>query len=296
MRKIMILNLINVVLILAISCAEREAGPIKAAGVVDGDVITVKTLVGGSADQCRIIEGAQVSKGDILVEVNAEKLLTRIKGLDIKDKEVRVSQKKIESREDLVRSNLDYWNDQVERLKRLAKKESVAEDELKKAELKLKEVKTSLFELKQSLNELRVKQESLKNQRKQIKLQIKDHTITSPVTGFIMERFISSQETLFPGSPVADILDLDSLFIETFLEEKELSGLELRQEVNILLDGEPAPFKGEIINFGREAEFSPKYIISEKERESLLYKVKIQVKEHLEKFKLGMPVTVIFHE
>lgn len=296
MRKKSNLILVVILLMLSISCAQKEAGPIKAAGVVDGDVVTVKTLVGGSTDQLNIKEGAQVSKGEVLVEVEAEKLLNQMQGLDIKEKEIRIHRKKLESRQDLLNSNLDYWEDQVKRLKRLAQKESVAEDELKKAELKLKEVRTSLYEIKESLNELLVKQESLKNQRKQIKLQAKDHSITSPVSGFILERYISSQETLFPGSPVADILDLDSLFIETFLEEKELSGLELGQEVDILIDGESHRFRGEIINFGREAEFSPKYIISEKERKSLLYKVKIRIKEHLEKFKLGMPVTVIFRE
>jgi len=92
------------------------------------------------------------------------------------------------------------------------------------------------------------------------------------------------------------VLDIESLFIETFLEEKEISGLELGQEVIILLDGEADEFSGEIMSFGREPEFSPKYIISEKERKSLLFKVKIKIKKNLEKFKLGMPVTVIFHE
>ncbi len=296
MRKKSILILMVIIFLLLGSCTEKEAGPIKAAAVVDGDVITVKTLVGGSAGKCNIKEGAQVDKGDVLMEVDAEKLLIQMQGLDIKEKEIRINKKKLENRKDLLNSNLGYWEDQVKRLQRLAQKESVSKDDLRKAELKLKEIQTSLLEVKQSLNELGIQEESLKNQREHLKLQIKDYTVTSPVTGFILERFVSSQETVFPGSAIADVLDLDSLFIETFLEEKELSRLELGQEVIILLDGESTEFKGEIINFGREAEFSPKYIISEKERKSLLFKVKIRIKENKEKFKLGMPVTVIFQK
>lgn len=296
MRKKSILILMVIIFLLLGSCTEKETGPIKAAAVVDGDVITVKTLVGGSAGKCNIKEGAQVDKGDVLMEVDAEKLLIQMQGLDIKEKEIRINKKKLENRKDLLNSNRGYWEDQVKRLQRLAQKESVSKDDLRKAELKLKEIQTSLLEVKQSLNELGIQEESLKNQREHLKLQIKDYTVTSPVTGFILERFVSSQETVFPGSAIADVLDLDSLFIETFLEEKELSRLELGQEVIILLDGESTEFKGEIINFGREAEFSPKYIISEKERKSLLFKVKIRIKENKEKFKLGMPVTVIFQK
>jgi len=296
MRERTILIFMFVILLFLEFCAEKEAGPIKAAGVVDGDVVTVKTLVGGIVEQCNISEGAQINKDDVLVEVDAQKLLIQMQGLDIKKKEIRINRKKLESRTELLNSNLKYWQDQVERLKRLAQKESVSRDELRRAELKLKEVKTSLLELKQSLDELSVKEEGLKNQKDQLSLQIQDHIIKSPVTGFILERFISTQETVFPGSVIADVLDLESLFIETFLEEKEISGLELGQEVTILLDGEADEFSGEIMSFGREAEFSPKYIISEKERKSLLFKVKIKIKKNLEKFKLGMPVTVIFHE
>jgi HlyD family secretion protein len=294
MRKTSILIIMVVILMSLASCAKKEAEQIKAAGVVDGDVVTVKTLVGGSAGKLNFKEGVQVHKGDVLVEVDAEKLLKQIQGLEIKGKEIRINRKKLESRTELLNSNLKYWEEQVERLRRLAQKESVSKDDLRKAELKLKEVQTSLLEVKQSLDELEVKEESLKNQTEQLKLQIKDHTITSPVTGYILERFISPQETVFPSSAIADILDMDSLFIETFLEEKEISQLNRGQEVMIRLDGESGEFKGEIINFGREAEFSPKYIISEKERKSLLFKVKIKITEQLEKFKLGMPVTVIF--
>ncbi len=292
-RVIFISGLILV--LVSASCKSKEAEPIKASGVVDGDVITVKTLVGGSADKVSIREGARVSKGDILVEVNSEKLLVQMQGLDIKEKQLPVSRKKLESRKVFLRSNLDYWENQVQKFKRLNQKESISEDEVRKAELKLEEVKTSLFEVNQTLSELSIQSESIKNQKEQLMLQIQDHIVTSPVAGVILERFVSQGETVFPGSVVADVLNLDSLFIETFLEEREMSGLLLGQEVSILLDGEQTPFKGEIINFGREAEFSPKYIISEKERKSLLYKVKIRIKGHTEKFKLGMPVTVVIN-
>jgi HlyD family secretion protein len=276
-------------------CKVKEAQPIKASGVVDGDVITVKTLAGGSADKVNIREGARVNKDDILVEINSEKLQVQMQGLDIREEELPVSRKKLENRKVFLRSNLDYWESQVQKFKRLSQKESISEDEVKKAELKLEEVKTSLFEVNQSLSELSIQSESIKNQKEQLMLQIKDYIVTSPVTGVVLERFISQGETVFPGTAVADILDQDSLFIETFLEEEEISGLLLGQEVSILLDGEQTPYEGEIINFGREAEFSPKYIISEKERKSLLYKVKVRIKGPMEKFKLGMPVTIIIN-
>lgn len=85
----------------------------------------------------------------------------------------------------------------------------------------------------------------------------------------------------------------DSLFVETFLEEKELGRLKPDQEVAVLVDGYAGELKGHIFYVSREAEFSPKYFISEKERKTLLYQVKIRVKDEEGILKLGMPVTIV---
>jgi len=94
-----------------------------------------------------------------------------------------------------------------------------------------------------------------------------------------------------------DILDTSSLYVEIFIEEKEISSLKLNQQVQIVIDGrEDKKLSGVITYFGKKAEFSPKYIISEKERKALLYQVKIGIRKDVELFKVGMPVTVIINK
>jgi len=71
--------------------------------------------------------------------------------------------------------------------------------------------------------------------------------------------------------------------------------LKLNQRAKIIVDGlEDQSFSGFIALFGKKAEFSPKYIVAEKERQALLYQVKIRIDRDLDVFKIGMPVTVIF--
>ena len=60
------------------------------------------------------------------------------------------------------------------------------------------------------------------------------------------------------------------------------------------MDGIERPvFRGRIAAFGRKAEFSPKYIVAEKERQALLYQVKVRIDRDLDVFKIGMPVTSV---
>ncbi len=280
-------------LVLVFSCTKEQTDYTKAAGIVDGDIITVKAAVAGEIEALHIEEGLPVKKGDVLVEVNNDKLLNQLEGLSIRKKEIKVNRKKINNKIKLLKSKLKYWKQQVERFQRLREKESISGDKLEKAELQLEEVETSLFDAQQSLSSLSIQSENISNQEQHLKLLLEDHVITSPVSGVVLEKFLSEGEVVFPGGAVADILDKDSLYVEAFIEGEEISQLELGQEISILLDGMGEKvFSGRISYFGRKAEFSPKYIISEKERRSLLYQVKIRIDKDREFFKIGMPVTV----
>jgi HlyD family secretion protein len=280
-------------LMFLIGCRRKSPEIIITAGVVDGDVITVKSPVAGKVEILNFDEGAGVTEDAVLMVVDSEKIENQIQGLDIQEREISVNRKKLERQINLLKATHEYWKEQVARFERLEEKESISGDQLKQARLKLDEVEASLFDTQQSLNSLFNQSANIQNQKERLRLVLEDHNITSPVSGIVLERFVSEGETIFPSTPVADILDGASLFVETFLEEQELSLLELGEHVDILVDGqEGRMFSGTIINFGQKAEFSPKYIISEKERRSLLYRVKIRLDGDLDVFKLGMPVTV----
>ena len=139
-----------------------------------------------------------------------------------------------------------------------------------------------------------IRENKIANQKEYLQLILKDHLIKAPFNGVALEKFISVGENVFPGTPLVDILDISSLYIEIFIEEKEITSLKLKQRAQIVVDGlEDRELSGVISYFGKKAEFSPKYVISEKERKSLLYRVKVAIDRNHETFKIGMPVTII---
>jgi len=69
----------------------------------------------------------------------------------------------------------------------------------------------------------------------------------------------------------------------------------LNQKAVIQPDGIDKELTGVISYFGKKQNFL-QYIISEKERQSMLYRVKIKVEDTLGILKLGMPVTVVLEK
>jgi HlyD family secretion protein len=195
----------------------------------------------------------------------------------------------------LIKENLKYLNRQVKRFQRLGKSRSLAGEKVENMELKLLEAETSAYDLKKSIESLDIQKERAGNKKEYLELVLNDHHIKAPAAGVIVEKFVSAGENVFPNSSIVDILDISGIYVEVFIEEREISSLKLNQAAQIFVDGlEDKEISGVISYFGKKAEFSPKYIVSEKERKSLLYRVKVRVEKGVDFLKVGMPVTIVF--
>jgi multidrug resistance efflux pump len=284
------------VLVLFFSCRKNDL-EIRAPGVVDGEIASIKAMAAGTLDRLLVREGQAVNQGELIAEINRDKILNGMGELDLAVREIANSEARAREKRQLLSANLGYWREQVQRFERLKQSQSISGDQLEKSRLQLKDAQTSLFELDRSLEALQIQKERIVNKRQALDLAERDMLLRSPVSGVVLDTFISPGESVFPGVALADILDLTSLFVDVFIEEKEIAALKLGQQAMIIVDGmETRTFSGRISAFGRKAEFSPKYIVAEKERQALLYQVKVRLDRDLDVFKVGMPVTVIFNK
>ncbi|MCK5056279.1 MAG: efflux RND transporter periplasmic adaptor subunit [Candidatus Aminicenantes bacterium] len=295
MRKINNLILLIMIAVFFSGCGPGSGSEIEAPGIVDGNIITLKSQVVGIVEQFAVREGEIVEQGTIIARIGSDKIENQLKEVEIALKEIAINREKALKKSTLSDENLKFLRKQVNRFRRLEKNRSLAGEKVENMELRLLEAETSAFDLQKTLESLDVQKERAQNKKEYLGLLLKDHHIAAPAAGVIVEQFISAGENVFPNSAIVDILDTSSLFVEVFIEEVEISALKLNQRAAIIVDGlEDEDISGVISYFGKKAEFSPKYIISEKERKALLYRVKIRADKGSAHLKVGMPVTVRF--
>ncbi len=274
-----------------------NGGPdgVRAPGVVDGEIASVRALSGGTLERLLVREGQPLARGELVAELNRDKVRNGMEEVEIAVREIANSEARAREKRGLLAANLDYWQGQAQRFERLHAGQSVSGDQLAKVRLQLQEARTALQDLDRSLEALVIQKERLANKRRALELADRDLQLRSPVAGVVLETFTQEGETVLPGAALADVLDLSSLFVDVFVEERELAALKIGQEARVLVDGlEGRTFSGRIAYFGRKAEFSPKYIVAEKERQALLFQVKVRLEKDVDAFKVGMPVTVVF--
>ncbi|HTS71077.1 MAG TPA: efflux RND transporter periplasmic adaptor subunit [Terriglobia bacterium] len=115
-------------------------------------------------------------------------------------------------------------------------------------------------------------------------------TLTAPFDGVILVRQAELGEVVVPGTPIITLADLDHLWVRVYVPETDLGKVHWDQAVDVRTDTYPDKvYRGRISFISSEAEFTPKSVQTEKERVTLVYRVKVEVENPNHELKPGMP-------
>jgi HlyD family secretion protein len=304
--------------ILFLSCSSKKSSElIQANGTVEAREVIVSSEVTGKIIQINFDEGSKVDSGFVLCQVDTELIYQRY--LEVKSQaEALYAQyqlllkgaraEEIEAMEEIVnraRANFENAQRQFERIKSLYEDGVVTQEQFDNAKTLFESSRAQYEEAKRKLEVLKkgAREEEIKSafanynralaQMRTIKIQLEKSKITSPISGFVVGKFVELGEFVSSGTPIAKIANLDEVYIRIYVPEKELGLVKLNDTVNVKIDSHPDKvFKGSVVFISPKAEFTPKNVQTKDERVKLVYAVKVKVKNEDGIFKPGMPADV----
>jgi|SRR5271157_84209 len=118
--------------------------------------------------------------------------------------------------------------------------------------------------------------------------------LRAPFSGVALVRQAELGEVVSPGTPIVTLADLDHLWVRVYVPETDLGKVHWGQVVDVQTDTYPGRvYHGRISFISSEAEFTPKSVQTEKERVTLVYRVKVDVANPNRELKPGMPADTI---
>lgn len=115
----------------------------------------------------------------------------------------------------------------------------------------------------------------------QVNDQIRRCMIVNPINGTVMAKYAEEKELAAPVKALYKIGDLENLYLRVYLESRNMNGVKVgdKVEVRANVGGEEArKYDGTISWISAEAEFVPKTVQTEDERDNLVYAIKVHVK------------------
>jgi HlyD family secretion protein len=123
-------------------------------------------------------------------------------------------------------------------------------------------------------------------------LRIGRTELRAPVDCFVLDVHAEPGEVVAPGAPVLTVADPHRVYAEVFVPEGRLSGIDVGDRARIRADGIGALLGGHVEHVARRAEFTPRYLFSDRERPNLVMRVKIRIDDPKSVLHAGIPVFV----
>ena len=128
-----------------------------------------------------------------------------------------------------------------------------------------------------------------------IQADIDDSVLKSPRDGRVQYRVAQPGEVLSPGGVVLNMVDLTDVYMTFFLPTEQAGRVALGAEARLVLDAAPQyVIPAEIPFVADVAQFTPKTVETEEERQKLMFRIKARIapdllREHLLQVKTGLP-------
>lgn len=273
-----------------------------ASGTFEATEIIVSAEVSGKIEDFNVTEGDVLSKGQQLgyidtTQLYLQKLLLQTSGKAVYSRRSDVSSQIASTKEQIAKAELEY-----KRVSNLLKDGAATQKQMDDAESQLKVLQKSLAAQLNSLttsnNSLDKETNAYEIQVAQIEDKLKKSHIINPIDGTVLSKYAEAKEMTAAGNPLYKVADTKHLFLRAYVIAPQLENIKIGQEATVFINSsakEQKSYKGTISWISDKAEFTPKTIQTQDERQNLVYAVKIAVENTDGLIKIGMYGDVNFN-
>jgi HlyD family secretion protein len=210
----------------------------------------------------------------------------------------------LQARVDAARATETLLQKQVARERTLVEKGAVAPASLDDMEAQLSRSSAERDALEHNLKLLRqgarnedVSVAEARAQAAAATLELNDarlvrHELRAPLRGSVVDVNFEQGEVVSAAAPVVTVADAQHPYVDVFVPEAEISRVFVSEQAKIKLDALDTELGGHVEHIARRTEFTPRYLFSEKERATLVVRVRVRVNDPKQQLRAGVPAFV----
>jgi HlyD family secretion protein len=285
---------ISLCLALLLSACGNKQHDFDATGSFEATEVTVSSEAVGRILSFDIVEGMDVTAGETLGVIESLQLYLSKLQLMKNISSVESNKPNVSAQVAAIREQLLKQQTERTRVETLLKSEDATQKQLEDINSAIivleRQLAAQLSTLNNSVSSLNAQSSALEIQIAQIEDRLSKCIIQSPISGIILAKYTEAGELAVAGKPLFKVADMKRVFLRAYFTSGQLADIKLGQTVNVFADfggDNRRAYKGAITWISDKSEFTPKSIQTKKDRENLVYAVKIAV-ENDGYIKIGM--------
>lgn len=261
--------------------ASLPAGFASGNGRIEADQIDISTRIPGRVAEILVREGDMVAQGQRLAVMDTRELAAEIARAEADVAGADANAEQARALIEQGKADLTFAKQEYDRAKSLA---DSGVSSRQTVEQKFAQLTSAQAKANADVAALRAAERSADASRAlvaQYQTQMDDAVLTSPVLGRVLYRISQPGEVLAGGGKVLTLLDLSQVYMEVFLPANQATQTSIGAEARIRLDAIPFAIPAFVSFVSPEAQFTPKQVETQDEREKLMFRVKVRVPQEL---------------
>ncbi len=269
-----------------------------------GNFEAVETIISAEANgkilAFDITEGQDLKRDQVIGYIDSTQLyLTKLQ-LAQNRKAILSGRPDIKIQLDALQKELENAVSDRNRIENLVRGEVASQKQLDDANSRIAVIQSKIEAQKSALNtssnSLTEQSSAVEIQAAQVEDRLHKCRIINPVAGTVLVKYVEPFEMAVQGRPLYKIASMDTLVMRVYVSATQLSQIKIGQKAEVYVDKSKKDYKkydGTISWISSTAEFTPKIVLTKEERVTLVYAIKILVKND-GFLKIGMPGDVSF--
>lgn len=296
--------------LVVISCKEKGE-EFDASGVFEAEDYIISAQANGVLSQFDLKEGDVLRADQLVGKIDCSQVVlqkaqveARIESLSAKrgqsGPQVKVFEQQLKSQE----SQLEVMNVQLQviqkeknRLSKLVEAEASPSKSLddvdgqinillKKIEASQSQINITAEQIRAHKSQVAIQNRGILSERNpmekqiaQIEDQLTNCTVTNPIEGTVLTKYVNTHEMVNVGKPLYKVADLQTMILRAYITGDQFSTVKLNEPISIYVDNGDGSktYEGTIMWISDQAEFTPKTIQTKDERANLVYAIKAEV-------------------
>ncbi len=251
-------------------------------GRIEADLIDISPRLAGRVAEIRVREGDLVQPGDVLAVMDTAELKAQLRRAEAAMASAEAAVSVAAARVAEAEARLALAKSEQARAETLSERNVVSRQNLdiRRTETQLAEAGLTAAQATQRAQERTVDVEDAV--RSEIAARIADSTLQSPAAGRVLYRLAQSGEVIGSGGKLLTLVSLEDVYMEFFLTAAEAPRLRIGDVARIVADIMPdMSIPATVIFVSPQAQFTPKQVETQTERESLMFRIRVRIPPEL---------------
>jgi HlyD family secretion protein len=279
------LKIIAIILMTMTLSCKNKGEQYDASGTFEATEVIVAAEANGKIMSCNILEGRQVTEGEVLGFIDTIQLYLKKLQLETNRQAVKNRTTDIKKQLAVFQQQLATAKTEKARIEKLLKANAVNAKQLDDINAQIAVLEKQIVAQKSSMESgnasLNEESSGLQIQIAQLDDQIRKCYIASPLSGTVLVKYAERGEFAIQGKALFKVADLENIVLRAYVTSGQLTQLKIGQAVKVFADfgeNETREYQGYISWISGKSEFTPKTIQTQDERANLVYAVKIALK------------------